>query len=267
MTFALTGRHLRRHLALGLVATLIAAAVVGAVAAPASAAARPKITTTVHDAAHLDRTNAPIAAGTEVHLVVAVAGKPGQPVATGTIDISRFENDTCTGTAVVVEADLALVGGSVESAGFVTTGAAFSWRAHYDGDVAYRPGDAACRVVAESTGGGGPLTLGTAVHDAAHTDVTGTTVAVGSVVHAQVVVDSGGGPAPTSTIEIKYWSGSALCPGHATSTQKQVAVVAGVAESMGYTLASVGSYSYKAVYRGDANYPQTVGPCVSVSAG
>ena len=130
----------------------------------------------------------------------------------------------------------------------------------------YRPGDAACRVVTASTGGG-PLTLGTSVHDAAHADVTGTTVAVGSVVHVQVILNSGGGPAPTSSMEIKYWSGSTLCPGHATSTEKPVAVVDGVAESMGYTLATVGGYSYKAVYRGDANYPQTVGPCVSVSAG
>ena len=92
-------------------------------------------------------------------------------------------------------------------------------------------------------------------------------MAVGSVVHVQVILDSGGGPAPTSSIEIKYWSGSALCPGHATSTQKPVAVVDGVAESTGYTLAGTGSYSYKAVYRGDATYPQTVGPCVSVSSG
>ncbi len=266
MAIAPTSRHLRRHIALGLAATLLAVAAVGALAAPATAAARPKITTTVHDAAHVDQTNAPIAAGTEVHLVVAVAGKPGQPVAGGTVDISRFENDACTGTAVVVEADLLVVGGSVESAGFVTTGATFSWRAHYDGDVAYRPGDAACRVVTASTGGG-PLTLDTSVHDAAHADVTGTTMAVGSVVHVQVILNSGGGPAPTSSLEIKYWSGSALCPGHATSTQKPVAVVDGVAESMGYTLAGIGGYSYKAVYRGDANYPQTVGPCVSVSAG
>ncbi len=36
---------------------------------------------------------------------------------------------------------------------------------------------------------------------------------------------------------------------------------------MGYTVAGAGSYSYKAVYRGDATYPQTVGPCVSVSSG
>ena len=243
----------------------MAAMIVGVGIGPASAATRPKITTFVHDAVHGDVTNAPVPSGTEVHLAIAVAGKPGQPVATGTVDVSRYDNETCTGTAVAVEADALLVGGSVESGGFITTGGSFSWRAHYDGDATYRPGDGPCLVVTEATGGG-PLTLATTVHDVTHADISGTTVDVLATVHVNVALDPGGGPAPTSTVEIKFWSGTTLCPGHATSTQKRVVVVDGVAESIGHTLATAGGYSFKVVYRGDANYPQTVGPCVSVSA-
>jgi hypothetical protein len=234
------------------------------VALPAFAAGtvRARITSTVHDAAHFDISDTLVPAGTEIHVNVSLAASRGKPLPSGTVDFYRYVNTTCSGTPAATESDVALVNGTAESALYATTGQALSLRAHYDGDAIYNTGDSQCEIM-----NAGVLSVSMMIHDAAHNDVSATTLAVGSVIHVQATLTSTGANQPTGTVDFKFWSGTSICPGHANSTQKRVVLVSGQAESRPYTMLDAGSYSYKIVYPGDANNSSIVGPCVFVNAG
>ena len=105
-----------------------------------------------------------------------------------------------------------------------------------------------------------PPGIVTEVHNSSHQDITGSTSPSGTVVHDEVTVSAtSSGPTPTGTVDFALHAGNA-CQGTPLSTQNNVALVAGVAESNS-TTTGTGAFSYSVHYDGDANYASTTAPC------
>lgn len=192
-------------------------------------------------------------------IVTATGIGSGAPAPTGTVTFDRFANDDCTGDPVASE-DVALgLDGTAESSDFTTTTAGdVSYLATYNGDDSYPSTVAACETVAVNKRNSATLTQ---IHagssaDAGHstTDIQGTTVTAGTVVHDFAsVTESGstGGTTPTGNVLFKRYSTSD-CTG--TSTDQTVALGAlATAETSDFTTVD-GSLSYRATYQGDAYY-------------
>jgi hypothetical protein len=101
----------------------------------------------------------------------------------------------------------------------------------------------------------------THVRDASGTDITGsTTVAAGTVVHDEATVARTAGtpagvPDPTGTVTFTLYD-NGTCNGNVLATDPNKPLVSGTATSVTFTVpATGGSFSYKAHYNGDANYP------------
>lgn len=100
----------------------------------------------------------------------------------------------------------------------------------------------------------------TEVHDPAHADITNATTTQGTAVHDKVILSATStGPTPGGTADFTLYSGL-TCNGTVLSTENNVAVSGGSAESTATTTAS-GSYSYLAHYDGDANYNEATATC------
>jgi hypothetical protein len=104
----------------------------------------------------------------------------------------------------------------------------------------------------------------TQVHNATHQDITGTTVAGGTVVHDQATVSKAAGtpagvPAPTGTVTFTLYN-NGTCNGTVVATSADVALGT---ESATFTtpISAGGSFSYLAHYNGDANYPAANAAC------
>lgn len=101
-------------------------------------------------------------------------------------------------------------------------------------------------------------TVVTEVHNAAHEDITGTTVPAGTVIHDEATV-SGSGPTPTGTVDFARFDNSS-CSGTPESVENDVALTNGTAESQNFTTTQ-GGVSYLVHYDGDAFYVPADGPC------
>lgn len=209
----------------------------------------PDVATVIHNPDHQVVTSVPV--GTTVHDNATVSGTHGTP--TGTVDFNRYSTDNCTGN-FVAENNVPLVSGVAESSGFVTTGAALSYKVHYDGDGEYNPKDADCE----------PLTIEkltpsvrTEIHNPNHTDITNTTVPVGTVIHDRAFV-TGAGPAPAGTVDFRRYATND-CSGDSVD-ENDVSQVSGQWESSIFTTVA-GSLSYLVHYDGDDNYKTGDGIC------
>jgi uncharacterized repeat protein (TIGR01451 family) len=104
--------------------------------------------TTIHNAAH--DAVLTVAAGSIVHDLVTVSGGQGNPVATGTVTIDWFTNNTCTGNPASTSAALTLTNGQVDATAFPQGPLAaglYGFKAHYAGDPAnpvYTASDGPC---------------------------------------------------------------------------------------------------------------------------
>jgi hypothetical protein len=96
------------------------------------------------------------------------------------------------------------------------------------------------------------------VHDANHNDITGQTVAEGTVVHDEATV-SGTGPTPTGTVDFARFDNDD-CTGTPVATENVALDVNGQAESSDFTTVA-GSMAYKVHYNGDDEYAEGDGPC------
>jgi hypothetical protein len=109
-------------------------------------------------------------------------------------------------------------------------------------------------------------TVATHVRDANGNDVTGQSVAPGTVVHDEATVAKAAGtpasvPDPTGTVDFTLYD-NGTCNGNVVATDAGKPLSGGVATSATFTIpAAGGSFSYKAHYNGDANYPAHDGPC------
>jgi len=110
----------------------------------------PTINTDVHDAQHAVITSTPI--GSTVHDKASVSGSATTP--TGTVDFTVWHGNTnCSGEGSSAGTDVALVGGVADpSASKVVPANGLSFRAHYDGDSVYNPGDGPCEPLAALSG-------------------------------------------------------------------------------------------------------------------
>src|SRR5439155_14709251 len=98
-------------------------------------------------------------------------------------------------------------------------------------------------------------------------DITNTTVPAGTVVHDDATVSKTAGtpagvPAPTGTVTFTLYD-NATCNGNVLSTEANVPLSGGgTATSSTFTTpATAGSFSYRAHYNGDANYPARDAAC------
>ncbi|MDI3326895.1 hypothetical protein QKW35_21170, partial [Pontibacterium granulatum] len=228
------------------------------------------IATHVHDAAHTDITGSSVDVGSTVHDKATVSGLSGLPVPSGTVTFYRYATGNCSGSAVTQTVSLS--GGMAESSGFTTSvSGALSYIAVYSGDAIYNPitlGDLdPTKPVPE--GNCEPLTINkidadivTHVHDAAHSDITGGSVDVGSTVHDKADV-SGALSTPTGSVTFyRYPTGN--CSG--TPVTETVALSGGMAEASDYLTTASGGLSYVATYSGDSVYnPITLGDLDTVN--
>ena len=110
-------------------------------------------------------------------------------------------------------------------------------------------------------------TVTTVVRDAAGNDVTNTTVAGGVTVHDEATVTRTPGtpapvPNPTGTVDFTLYD-NGTCDGNMVMSDPNKPLNAsGTATSANFvTPAAIATFSYRAHYDGDANYPAHDGPC------
>jgi len=244
----------------------------GIVASPAVAGSTPASSTTsmIHNAAHTVVTSVNV--GATVHNLVIVAGAPGGPVPTGEVDIAWFVNGQCSGPPVASSGPLALdPTGQFDATTFAFTvnSAGFnSFQAQYLGDFTYAPSVGPCETL-EVDAETNDVGVVTHVKDAGGTDVTGTTVTAGTVVHDEATVTRGPNtpaevPDPTGTVTFTLFQGGS-CNGSLVATDPNAPInAAGLATSVSFTTPTAGgTFSYLANYSGDANYPQHEADCES----
>jgi hypothetical protein len=209
----------------------------------------PSVVTEIHNAAHGVITS--VAAGTAVHDKVTVSSTHGTP--TGTVDFNRYATIDCTGAAVAESSGVALVAGVAESTGFTPSSpGALSYKAHFNGDGNFVATDGDCE----------PLTIDkltpnitTQIHNPAHTDITGTTVNEGTIVHDKALV-SGSGAIPTGTVDFQRFTNNS-CSGSPANVQSGVALnsASSPANAESNTFSTVaGDLSYLVHYNGDNEY-------------
>jgi hypothetical protein len=129
-------------------------------------------------------------------------------------------------------------------------------------------GDAHVGDSADASKNWGDVTNVTHVRDAANNDITNTTVNAGSVVHDEASVAKTAGtpagvPAPTGNVTFTLYD-NGTCNGNVLATDANKALNAsGTATSATFTTpaATAGTFSYRAHYNGDANYPAKDAAC------
>lgn len=207
----------------------------------------------IHDTGHNAVSTANI--GDTVHAAVTVSGSAGVP--TGKVDILFYENSSCSPGGTPDPANPFLLSSGVvdPSTGQGPLAAGFySFKAHYEGSMVYRPKDSACEsfTIAKAT-----PAVNTTIYTAINQPVT--SVVSGTVVHDNAVV-SGSAGTPTGTVDFTLYKNRTNCSGGPTQNYAGAALVNGVAKTPDFTT-SHQSVSYKAHYNGDANYAAADGAC------
>ncbi len=111
-----------------------------------------------------------------------------------------------------------------------------------------------------------PVEVVTEIHAGADhtTDVQGTTVDVGTIVHDKATVTGTQGVA-TGTVNFRFYA-NGTCSGPGTAALTVTLDASGVAHPSGNrTLSVAGAYSFKAFYSGDSTYVSAVGACESLT--
>ena len=206
--------------------------------------------TTIEDSAN--NSVGSITAGTTVHDTAIISG--GSGVYTGTVTYSLFTGSTCGGTGTIVGGPVTVINGVAPNSAPQTfdTAGSFSWNAVYSGDANNGPAMSACEPLAVNKASptlttsllSNPITRGGSTADA-------TTLANGA--------QAGG------TVTYNFFTGSS-CSGTATAVGSTVAVTRGVVpNSASQTFNAAGSFSWNAVYSGDANNNSANSPCEALT--
>jgi len=204
------------------------------------------LATTIEDSAN--NPVASIMAGTTVHDTSIVSG--GSGVYTGTVTYSLFTGSTCSGTGTVVGSPVIVTTGVVPDSASQTfsTAGSFSWNALYSGDANNGPALSACEPLFVNKASptlttsllSNPITRGGSTADSA-------TLANG--------VQAGG------TVTYNFFTGPS-CSGTVTPVGSPVVVTSGVVpDSASQIFNAAGSFSWTAVYSGDANNNGADSPC------
>src|SRR5690242_5982774 len=212
------------------------------------------VTTKVHDASHTDITNSSVALGSVVHDTAKLSGTvAGQTPAA--ITFAFYSQADCAGSPTAVANTGADQGDAtaVRSAASAALDAgSYSYKASVAGDSNYLGDDSDCE---NFTVNKAQLTATTKVHDASHTDITNSSVALGSVVHDTAKLSGLVTGKTPAAITFAFYS-QADCAGSPTA-------VANVGADEGDNTADrsaasaaldAGAYSYKASVADNANY-------------
>jgi len=219
--------------------------------------ATPSVSLKVHDGSHAEVTS--IEFGEVAHPAVTVVSRVGGP--TGTVTVSWWTNGTCSGQTGDSSAIANLVAGKADTTYFQPgfDPGSFSFRAHYEGDAGFKPGDSAC---VKYTVKKADVAFITSIHDSHH--VPAKDVALGDPVHPYASLNGlPGMAAPTGEVGVWYY-GDADC-GKTIGTGAQA--VAPQMELLAFETSrpSPATLSWRITYSGDAMYQAKTGPCLAVS--
>jgi hypothetical protein len=208
----------------------------------------PTVTTKVETAGGVNVTNTTVALGTGVFDTSTLAPELNNTAPTGTVTYSLFSNGTCAGTPTSTQT-VSLVAGAVPNSSSHTLGAgSYAYEAAYSGDSKYQPVTGSCEPFAVGTF---VPTVVTRVHNSSNSDVTNTTVALGTATFDTASVSQVSPFIATGTATYSFFSNS-TCTGVATSSQTVTLSAGAVPNSSTQTLGA-GGYSYQASYSGDIN--------------
>ncbi len=161
---------------------------------------------------------------------------------TGTVTFNLYNNSSGTGTALYTDANVALVSGVATSVGYTATATGTDyWVATYNGDS---------NNASVSSGTASEPVCVTKVTPSISTSQQPATASVGSSIADQATVS--GGYNPTGTVTFNLYNNSSGT-GTALYTDANVALVSGVATSVGYTATATGTDYWVATYNGDSN--------------
>ena len=201
------------------------------------------VTTSVHNASHVDKTNLHVPLGSIMHDTASVTGAVGS-IPLPAVSFKFFENGTCTGdgTAIALDATpapdtLASVDTGALTPGSYAFQATVATDDHYTGDVSE------CEPFTVDKA---QLAITTTVHDATHTDITNTPVPLGTVAHdnADVTGAVSGFPIPAISFTL-----------NSNPIAKAAAAEAGFeATSINTAALAAGYYTFQATVAGNSNY-------------
>ena len=228
------------------------------------------------DATGADLTgNLNVASGTSLHDQALVTGTAGVPTPTGTVDFQFFNNDSCSGTPVAVEAGIGLseitlptatTGGVAEalSSSRIPLPGSYSYNAKYNGDSRYPPsGVSACEPFAVAQVASSVDTRILLVGNGEVTNqVLDTSSGPLSVVDEATVTCNGF--TPTGGVTFTFFS-TADCSGQGTVDNCGQAggcpLSSGVATSGQHSVTN-GVFSFNALYHGDNDcFPSQTSSC------
>src|SRR5256712_541085 len=208
-----------------------------------------------------DVNNGPVVAtapaGIIAHDFVTVSGSG--PTPTGTIDFTFFTASAACSGASSTESGVALTpGGGVANSGphGPLAAGSYSFLAHYGGDALYAPADSLCAPLEVIAVKATPR-VETEIHrEPGHTPTT--SVPARSRVHDSATV-SGSAGTPTGTVSFTFYASGDCSTGG--TTQSNVPLSGGSAESSSHGPLAAGGYSFMAHYNGNDTYTEADAPC------
>ncbi len=207
-------------------------------------------TTQVHNASHQNKTGSSVPLGSVMHDFATVSGAVSGVTPTGAITFTFYTQADCGGTGTSVTNTGTEGSGQRSADSSALAAGSYSYKASVAGDSNYLGDDSDCE---NFTVDKAQLTASTQVHNASHSDITGTAIAIGSVVHDFASVSGGvAGFTPSGAITFTFYT-QADCGGTGTSVTNTGTEGSGQRSADSSALAA-GSYSYKASVAGDSNY-------------
>jgi len=218
---------------------------------------RPDIWNLARDTANYERASTSISAvlssssisvGGSVHDSATLAGLK-VPYSGGTVTYEFFSGSTCSGGSTTVSTVTVTSGIVPDSASRVFNSAgSYSWNAVYSGDTNNFGSTSACE----------PLSVGK-LSPTISASLSATTITVGGSVYDRSTL-SGATSNAGGTVTYKYYSGGS-CSGSGTIVSTVTVTNGVVPNSASHLFGSTGSYSWNAVYSGDANNNGATSSC------
>src|SRR5262245_38397002 len=235
------------------------------------------VSTTLHQANHsVVAVNGHVPLGTIMHDSATVTPNPASgPAPTGNVNF-RFYNSAadCSNdsgfSAGTVMGSIALNGANPgvahPSQSTAALGAGtYAFKAKWDGDSHYGGNTSSCEtfIVDKAT-----LSITTQVHNASHSDITNTTVALNSVVHDTAHVTGGVSGFPIPAISFTLTSNyTGTCAAGAAVTLDGTDAGNSDPRTVDSAALTAGAYAYRAVVASDGNYDGATGACEPFSVG
>ena len=223
----------------------------------------PTVATQVQNASNVDLTNTAILFGTAIHDYVTVSGSSATP--TGTVTFTLHGNSACSGSVLATE-QATIVNGSAASTATTTLAIGnYGYNVSYAGNDLYNASTGVCEpfsIVASPIQKATP-SIATQIRNASDTNISGQTVAIGTVIRGYAMV-SGNVGTPTGTVDFMRFA-NGTCAGDPATVQNNVALSAGAAAGAAFTTAAAGTLSYRVNYDGNDSYNSGTGSCQMIT--